>query len=77
MKYTIELDADDTANIRSLVTQAWEAGKDWHESDDSGKERLNNLFGNLLSQANSLPQIIAKKAFAAGMQAPKVPDRHG
>ena len=40
MRYTVELEPNDTENFRQLVTQAFEAGKNWQEGNDEVKLRI-------------------------------------
>lgn len=73
MKFTVELEPGDTENFRSLVTQAFEAGKHWEQgNDDEVKERINKHYSHLLEQVKGQAQILARRAFQAGQQTPRL-----
>lgn len=75
MKYTVELEPNDTEVFRQLVTEAYGAGKNWHEGDDSAKARIGDHYGRLLERAKVQAEMLARRAFAAGHQTPRMEER--
>lgn len=75
MRYTVELEPNDTEVFRQLVTDAFEAGKQWQNGDDAAKSRVGDDYGRLLERAKVQAEMLARRAFAAGHQTPPIKER--
>lgn len=78
MTYTIKLSKQDTECLRQTVTEAYKAGQELAEAK-AAKEapevisRHHDYYGRLLQQIEDQAERIAKEAFKAGQNAPKLP----
>lgn len=75
MRFTVELEPTDTEAFRQLVSDAFEAGKSWQEGDDAVKSRVGDQYGRLLDRAKVQAEALARRAFAAGHQTPRLQEK--
>lgn len=74
MRYTVELEPNDTEVFRQLVTDAYEAGKRW-AGDDAEKRSSGDDYGRLLDRAKVQAESLARRAFSAGHHTPSLKEK--